>query len=255
MHHLDYSTFLTLTSLLLLNRFFNTDSIKLKSFYFIYFLFVTSNLFLNGGRTGHLAFAIAIFAVGFTNIKNKFKAFFSILFLIISIFYAAYHISPVFKTRFDTGANELVKIEANSSDKYHGSFGTRLGLWVIGVDLIKNEPFFGNGIGDNRTLINNYVLNGPKEFKTIKVRGFHNEYIETLVQLGFIGLIIYLLILYNLYYMKISNKSISNLKIIFLAVFCVASTVENIFHNQFTMSLFSLFVGIFIVFRNQDKYY
>ena len=71
MHHLDYATFLTFTSLLLLNRFFDTQDWKIKAFYFVYFLFVTSNLFLNGGRTGHFAFAISIFMVGFFNIKNK----------------------------------------------------------------------------------------------------------------------------------------------------------------------------------------
>ena len=45
MHHLDYSTFLTFTSLLLLNRYFDTNNLKLKAFYFIYF-FLFSFLFL-----------------------------------------------------------------------------------------------------------------------------------------------------------------------------------------------------------------
>ena len=148
MHHLDYSTFLAFTSLLLLNRFFNTDKIKYKIFYFTYFLFVTSNLFLNGGRTGQLAFAISIFAVGFTNIKNKTIAFFTMLALVIGIFYAAYNISPVFKGRFDAGVNEINKIKSASASQYNGSLGLRLGAWIISLDMFIDEPILGTGVGD-----------------------------------------------------------------------------------------------------------
>jgi len=254
MHHLDYSTFLTFTSLLLLNRIFATDNFKLKVFYFIYFLFVTSNLFLNGGRTGHLAFAISIFVVGFVNIKNKFLAFFSMLFLVISIFYAAYNISPVFKQRFDAGANELNKIEANSGSKYAGSFGQRLGVWTMSIDIIKENPILGVGTGSIRdTITDATTTTTDKYFKSIRVGNMHNIYVEYLVMLGLIGLIFYLMIWYNLFKMKIKDKLYSNLKVIFIAVFCTASTVENLFHNQFSMNLFTLFVGIFIVLNLENK--
>jgi len=71
MNHLQYSMFLTFTSLLLLNRVFFETQIKWKIFYFLYFLTVTSNLFLNGGRTGQIAFILSIFLNDNINIKNK----------------------------------------------------------------------------------------------------------------------------------------------------------------------------------------
>ncbi len=254
MHHLDYSTFLTFTSLLLLNRFFDTNNIKLKAFYFIYFLFVTSNLFLNGGRTGHLAFAISIFAVGFVNIKNKFLAFFSMLLLVISIFYAAYNISPVFKQRFDAGAGEVTQINNSSASQYQGSFGLRLGAWIVGIEIFKDNPILGTGAASEMIELNKYAKNSSKELQVVQnIAHFHNEYVGTLVRFGLIGLVLYLLIWYNLFKIPIANKNFSNLRIIFITVFCTASTVETIFHNQFPMSLFALFVGIFIYLNLEEN--
>ncbi|MBT5323235.1 MAG: O-antigen ligase family protein [Campylobacteraceae bacterium] len=249
MHHLDYSTFLTFTSLLLLllNRYFDTNNLKLKAFYFIYFLFVTSNLFLNGGRTGHLAFAISIFAVGFVNIKNKFIAFFSMLILVIAIFYAAYNISPVFKQRFDAGANEISKLESNSNSKYKGSFGQRLGAWIVAIDMVKDNHLLGTGGGSEMVEFKKYAQNSSSDLQVVQnITHFHNEYVHTIVEYGIVGLILYLIIWYSLFKMPMENTNFSNLRVIFITVFCTASTVEVLFHNQFPMSLFALFVGIFI---------
>ena len=245
MHHLDYSLFLTFTSLLLLNRFFFTDDWRLKAFYFVYFLFATSNLFLNGGRTGHLAFAISIFVVGFVNIKNKFLAFFSMLILVVSIFYAAYHISPVFKQRFYVGAHEINQLEADTSSKYHGSFGQRLGAWIVGTEMIKDNHFFGTGAGSEMVEFKEYVKESAPEFHRIEnIAHFHNEYVHNIVEYGVIGLILYLSFWYYLFKMKIPEKKFDNLKIIFIAVIGTSTLVELSMHNQFPMSLFALFVGI-----------
>ena len=254
MHHLDYATFLTFTSLLLLNRFFNTVNWRLKVFYFIYFLFVTSNLFLNGGRTGHLAFAVSIFAVGFTNIKNKLKAFFSMLLLVISIFYAAYNISPVFKQRFNEGASEVYKIKNNSSNQYQGSFGQRLGAWIIGLKIIQDNPLFGTGGGCEMAKLKEYAQKSSPQLQVVQnIAHFHNEYVHNAVEYGLLGLFLYLLFWYHLFKLEIKDKSFNNLKIILISVFSSASLVELIFHNQFPMSLFALFVGIFLNLSLKNK--
>lgn len=256
MHHLDYSTFLTFTSLLLLNRFFDATDWRFKVFYFIYFLFVTSNLFLNGGRTGHLAFAISIFVVGFVNIKNKFLAFLSMLILVTSVFYAAYHISPVFEQRFNDSSSEINNIKSNNSNKYEGSFGQRLGAWTISIDMVQDNPFFGTGAGSEMVEYRKYVKNSGPEFQREGVQNivdFHNEYVHTIVEYGIMGLILYLLIWNYLFKMPIKDRSFANLRVIFIAVFCSASLVELVFHNQFPMSLFALFVGIFVFLNTQKE--
>ena len=256
MHHLDYATFLTFTALLLLNRYFNTQDWRLKLFYFVYFLFVTSNLFLNGGRTGHFAFAVSIFVVGFLNIKNKIKAFFSMLILVCAIFYSAYQISPVFKVRFDQGSNEISKIKSDASSKYHGSFGQRLGFWIVGSQIIEDHFFFGTGTGAEdikfKEYLNKQTQADLKGFTTI-IGEYHNQFVQIFTRLGLVGFMLYLLMWYCIANLKIENFSMSSLRYIFITVFCTASLVENIFENQFPMIMFAIFVSIFIVSSKKNK--
>ncbi|MBE0514835.1 O-antigen ligase family protein [Sulfurimonas sp.] len=245
MNHLQYSMFLTFTSLLLLNRFFYEEQLKWKILYFLYFLLVTSNLFLNGGRTGHLAFAVSIFVVGFLNIKNKLLAFFSMLALVVSIFYTAYHVSPVFKTRFDASVTEAEKI--TNEGTFCGSFGSRLGLWIVGSEIFLDNPIIGSGVIKSMDEMRNRVKESHPDKNCIShLPSYHNIYVQSAVHLGVIGLFLYLMIFYSILKLKIEDRYYFNLMIIFVSVYSVSSLVETMFHEQFSAALLALFTGIFI---------
>jgi len=252
MNHLQYAMFLSFASLLLLNKFFFEEKLRWKIFYFLYFLAVTSNLFLNGGRTGHFAFAVSIFVVGFLNIKNKFVAFFSMLILVTSIFYAAYEISPVFKQRFDTSVKETQSI--SNDGVFCGSFGARLGLWIVGSEIFLDNPILGIGISKNVETMKLYVKNSHPDMKCIThLPNYHNYYVQIAVKLGTIGLFLYLMIFYSILKLKIKDKKQYNLMIIFVSVYATSSLFENMFHQQFSEALFALFVGIFIAKSRERK--
>ena len=254
MNHLQYAMFLSMSSLLLLNRFFFEKALKWKIFYFLYFLTVTSNLFLNGGRTGHVAFAVSIFVVGFANIKNKFLAFFSMLLLVVSIFYTAYHVSPVFKDRFNAGVSEANKLSNNAKDKYIGSFGIRLAVWKAGSEIIKKRPILGTGIGAEMKVLKEHIEKGhydsalEKGFLVLSDTHYHNNYVQVTVGLGLIGLFLFLLIFYEIFKLDIEDKELSNLRYIFLAIYSISGLVELMFGPQFPLAFFALFVGLFIGF-------
>lgn len=257
MNHLQYAMFLTLSSLLLLNRTFFEVSWKWKSFYFLYFLTVTSNLFLNGGRTGHLAFAITIFIVGFVNIKNKILAFFLMLLLVVSILYAAYQISPIFKDRFDAGSNEITSLSSNDKNQYAGSMGIRLATWKVGMTIVQDNPIIGTGIGDEMHVLEkklySFDASIAEPVENLLESHFHNAYVQYAVQLGIVGLLLYLLVFYEILKLNIKDKELSNLRYIFVSVFCIASLVELMFGAQFPLAFFALFVGIFIGFSQVEE--
>jgi len=255
MHHLDYSTFLAFTSLLLLNSFFYVEDFKLKIFYFVYFLFVTSNLFLNGGRTGQFAFLVTILIVGFLNIKNKLKALLTMLVILASILIASYNFSPVFKDRFYHAKHEIMKILEDNPEKYTGSFGHRVGFWIVGFDVVKDKTILGTGAGSEEQNFKKYLQNHPILIKSLVITSgeYHNQFIQIVVRLGIIGLMLYLSIWYFIGKLKIYDKNLSNLRYIFMSVFITASLFENIFENQFTMAMFAMFVSIFIIFSKQNK--
>ena len=140
MHRTFYGLFLSATALLLLNKIFFEEHIKSKILYLFFFLSVSANLFLNSGRTGYVAFTVTRFVLGVLNIKNKLLSFISILIL-------SYQVSPVFKVRFNQAQNSFTKIYNQSENQYNTSFGSRLAIWIVGIEIFKDTPLLGTGTG------------------------------------------------------------------------------------------------------------
>ena len=260
MHHIQYSMFLAITALLLLNRYFFESSHKWKIFYFIYFLTVTTNLFINGGRTGQLAFVISIVVLGFYNIKNKVKAFFIMFLLSMLIMVTAYNFSQVFKVRLDKGIHEVSRLLTDDKNKYSGSLGYRFAVWHEAiVTIIPEHPIVGVGLGDEMHVIedniekNNYDGVYKNALRGMIKYNYHNAYIQYTVQLGIIGLFLYLLIFYNIFRLEILDKELSNTRYMFILVFCISSLFDVAFTVQFPLALFALFVGLFIGVSHIDK--
>jgi len=245
MNHLQYSMFLAFTALLVLNRVFNEQNIKYKIGYMIYFLTVTINLFINGGRTGQVAFVVSIFIVGFLNIKNKFKSFILILMLISSILITAYNFSPVFKNRVSQMKNNIEQTVQNNN--FSTSVGIRLGFYIITWEIFKDHGLIGVGAGDVMDTVRDYANILPYDFDKLKTMpNTHSDLLEIVITLGLVGVVLYLLLLYNIIKLNIQDKEYKNLPIIFVSVYFISSMFETMFHEQFSMAIFALFVGLFL---------
>ena len=256
MDHSNYSTYLAFTVFILMHKIIHTDDLKWKLAYSIFFLFSTSNLFLNGGRTGQFSFLITLCIIGFLNFKNKLKAVVLFISLGTTIFVSAYNISPVFKDRFDYFLHD-VEVMINEKD-FSNSFSLRVALWISGLEASKHNLIFGSGIGDERENAN-YILqkfnisNDNFKQETENSIDFHNMYVQYIVQLGIVGLIIILLIFYLLFKLDIRDKVYRNLLIIFLILYFCHSMLGNSFHINQSMVLFVLFSSIFITIYKYEK--
>ena len=256
MDHSNYSTYLAFTVFILMHKIIHTDDLKWKLAYSIFFLFSTSNLFLNGGRTGQFSFLIALCLIGFLNFKNKLKAVVLFISLGTTIFVSAYNISPVFKDRFDYFLHD-VEVMINEKD-FSNSFSLRVALWISGLEASKHNLIFGSGIGDERENAN-YILqkfnisNDNFKQETENSIDFHNMYVQYIVQLGIVGLIVILLIFYLFFKLDIRDKVYRNLLIIFLILYFCHSMLGNSFHINQSMVLFVLFSSIFITIYKYEK--
>jgi O-antigen ligase len=221
---------------------------------------VTTNLFINGGRTGQLAFVISIFVLGFYNIQNKVKAFFIMFLLSALIIVTAYSFSQVFKTRVDNGIYQVSRFVNDDENKYNESVGYRLAAWHEAiVTIIPEHPIVGVGMGDEMHVIeeniekNNYTGVYKSALQWMIQYNYHNAYIQYTVQLGIIGLFLYLFMFYNIFRLNIANKELSNSRYMFILVFCISSLFDVAFTVQFPLALFALFVGVFIGFSNLNE--
>ena len=249
MNHLQYSAFVVFTSLFLLNNIFYEESAKMKLLYSLFFITVSINLFINGGRIGYVAFFITLFLVFILSIKNKIKALIISLIIITSSLYLAYNYSSTFQTRLNYTIEEIKEISAN---KYHTSFGQRIAMAYMGGKIIMQNPVLGVGIGDEMDVLRELITTKYQEFAYLKERRhFHNIFLHTTVQLGLIGLLLLILLFYYIYKIKIKDNYLSNVKYIFTTVFLITCLTGNMFHQQFTMALFSLFIGLVLA---QNKF-
>jgi len=244
MSHMTYSTVLAFTVNILLVRFFYEKKHKYKLFYLFFFLTATTNLFINGGRTGQIIFIILLLITIFSSVQHKFKALIISISTLLLTFFLAYNFSHNFHNRFNM-LNTDIKNTLIHND-YSGSGGARIALTIMGVDTFIQHPILGTGIAYTMDNIKVYAqkhhFNGNffEEFAD-----YHNGFITISVQLGLIGLIISMLIIYSLLMYKIKSKEYKLLSLIFATSFIMFSFTHNTFHTMNPMIFFALFAGLF----------
>ncbi len=243
MSHTDYSIYLSFTAMILLVRILDpNESFKSKILYALFFITVTSNLFLNGGRTGQVTYIILTSIVFFTSIQHKLKAFISVTVLLSMIFFLAYTFSPVFQSRF-----EQAKIDINNmvqKQDCRGSFATRTVLWRVGTYKFLDHFWIGEGIGNDMKDVEKYA----KELDcltNVDYSDHHNSLITLANLYGIGGVIIFFLFFYSLIKLKFRTRKYQILNYVFIAAFFLWSMGGITFHTMNPMVFFALFAGLF----------
>lgn len=256
MDHTNYSIYLAFTAFILMHRIFYSNEFKWKIIYGAYFLLSSSNLFLNGGRTGQVAFLASFFIVGFMNIKNKFAASATALLAIILIFFLAYNSSPIFKKRANYTYNDINRMI--TQDDFSGAFTQRVSLWILGSHQFMDNFLTGTGIGDEASGVDKYIEsynfeeNGAVR-KGEKYLDFHNAFIQYGVQLGIFGFILFVMIFYTLIKQKFTTPMYKNLNILFVSLFVFLSMMGLSMHIMASMTFFALFSALFLSISNSEQ--
>jgi O-antigen ligase len=242
LHHTTYSMFLVVTAGILLDRFFLSQELKYKLIYGIFFIMVTANLFVNAGRTGQVAYFITMLIVILLHYRISIKMFFTTFILFVSILFLAFTFSPIFKQKLDQTSRSLSQL-----DNYCTSLGSRIGMGIVAVNIAKEHPLTGVGIGDYRQAKSDMIDARYPTMKCLKyLVHYHNQYLEFLVIMGIIGLIIYLSIYLFLAKTSIKDEEIRSIKYIVIATIMISSLTDAMFHLKSPLSLFALFTGIIL---------
>ena len=252
MHHIEYSVFLAFTALVLLSRTFNGNIGKEKIIYSIFFMTMSGNLFLTAGRTGQIALVLGLFVLALISFENKIKAFFIAIVLSSVLFVTAFTFSNTFHSRMI-----MAKESINSvlySKNYCSSIGARVGATVISKDIILSAPLLGMGITDNMTELRHIIDNQYPEMECVKVLPhMHNQYLEIWTQLGLIGLVIFLNIFYQIFKLTFEKKEYFYIKSVYMAVVLSGFITEVLFHRAFSLTLFSLVIGLLLAEKRNES--
>jgi O-antigen ligase len=179
---------------------------------------------------------------------------------ILIVFSSGILLLPNLKHRFDlelatqwqtVGLNEL------PHDAQLTGTSFRLIVWKLSIDILhkQNAWLSGVGIGDFQNLLNRRYSEAGMYmgYPASKDHGYknynpHNQYIELLLSIGVIGLLLFILLIYNLFGRAIRNK---NLLLIQLSlILMLFSLTESVLSTNKGI-IFFLF---FICLLNQDAF-
>ena len=119
-------------------------------------------------------------------------------------------------------------------------------MTIIGIETFSDHSLLGTGIAYKMYNTEKYTKQhnfGIKNFN--RWADYHSTFITISVQLGIVGLIISLLILYSLLTFKIQNKEYKLLSLLFAISFIMFSFTHNTLHTMNPMIFFALFAGLF----------
>ena len=252
MHHIQYSTFLALTALIVLERIIREKKIWQRVVWVPFFAILISTLFLINGRTGQAAFLLGLFVLAFAQFKNKIKALAISLLLTAVVIGGAYSFSETFRGRIAVAKSDVVNlIEKND---YQTSLGYRIGVMVLSVPLIEEHPIVGTGVIDTMKLIRDGACECfANDYWLKRANHMQNQYLQVLVETGVIGLALLLMIFYSIAKMPLRSQEYRNIKLIFLTVYLFTMFSDIQLHIQFTAGLFTLMTGLLLAKSRIEK--
>ncbi len=171
------------------------DGKAYQNLYWLLFIACTYNLFfIVEGRTGQLIAAslVLLFAV-----QRFTKRGFVMTVLVIGILMALFLNYSDKAIRFNEGVVNMQSDLKPGLEQAQTSMGQRYMFWRYSLELITEKPLFGHGTG---SFSKEYERITSTE--TMKAKNPHNEFLMISVQLGAVGLFIYLGFLASQYFLS-----------------------------------------------------
>jgi len=252
MDHVSYSVYLAFAIMILAVKIFEQKSLITQIPLSIFFLTATTNLFVNGGRTGQFAFVGTLLLIALMYYRKSYKILISSILIASLSIPLAYAYSPNFHNRIDQLYKDLHN--AYAYHNFKGSVATRISLWTIGIDKFINHPVLGSGIGNEMKNIDPYIKKFGFNEKYLKTfSDYNNNFIEYAVELGTFGLLLNLYIFYCLFTFKIKEKRYKILSIAFSTIFLSDALGGFSFHIMNPLTLFAVFAALFNAIAQREK--
>ncbi|WP_299212995.1 O-antigen ligase family protein [uncultured Aquimarina sp.] len=163
---------------------------------------------------------------------------------LITLFLAFFTIStvwilnrPIVKTKFE----EIVNTDYLNITDYNNGINSRILSWKCSIENIKNTGFWGHGINNSRSLLRDCYkdIAGENSVPYLEKYNSHNLFLQTTMDLGFVGLGILLLIYFYVLYVGITHRDY--LTISYFIVIFIFGLTESFLNRQWGIIFFALF--------------
>lgn len=241
LHSTYYAYLLIIASLFIVHFLFNEKRIKYRVLYFGLIGYFTFFVFHLSARLPiAVLFLFYNISLGYYFVKQK-KILKGVVFLLLIYIITSLVIYNVRITRYRF--QQLTGFTYSDGTQYNDG-KDKLMQWKAGV-LANNNILFGNGIGDaNQSIYNSYKNFGFHKYAEREYNA-HNQYIQTYVGMGIIGLLLLLFIFYFYFREFYQKRFLIGITFLFLTsiLYLTESYLER--HNGIVTLVF--FVCLFVV--------
>ncbi|MGO3184534.1 MAG: O-antigen ligase family protein [Aequorivita sp.] len=241
LHSTYYAYLIIIATMFVVNFLLNEKRLRLRILYFVLIGYFTFFVFHLSARLPiAVLFLFYNLAIIYYFIKQK-QVFKGIIFLI-----ALYLVSGVFVYNVRITRYRFQQLtEFTYSDGTHYEDGKNKQLqWQSGIEA-NNNFLLGNGIGDaNQSIFDSYINNGLNDYAE-KEYNAHNQYIQTYVGMGIIGLLA-LLLIFSFFLLEFYKMRFP-LGFVFLLLTSILYITESFLERQHGIVTLVFFVCFFMV--------
>jgi O-antigen ligase len=255
-NHIPYSVLVSFTAIYILNQIKYIKNKYIKYIYILFFITMTINLLISGGRTGYVSYFAALSFLMISHYKVGLKKFIIYISLPVFIVYFIYSVDKNTNHRINSIISDVETVLNDGN--YNTSFGVRLAAYPMAYHIFKkdNNIFIGTGAGSldqtKNDTIEKYKLT-PSMNSLIHTNHFHNYYVDTLVSVGLIGLFIFIISFYFFWTIPIKDDKSLFIKSLLIITMLVSNLPDRMFDTKETMVFFALFIGMVISQHENEK--
>lgn len=239
-----------------INIWMQTNKEKLFSIFI--FLLALYSIILSGTRISWIMFIVLYFSVVFIwSIQGYLSKKRLLLLAATLVAIIVFSIQSKQINNRTTIAFKEVKSFSDDANSI-GAVESRLSMWSGGLAAFKQQPIIGYGYQNTGFAASQHLPTGPsKEF----IKGqkmLHNDYINSLVGFGIIGLLILLALLFFplvMFFKRLKtgkNFTKNAIGVLFMLALSVFAITDSVYSHNVMRSFFVFFLGVLLVVKKYD---
>ncbi|WP_340152808.1 O-antigen ligase family protein [uncultured Marivirga sp.] len=240
--HTTYFGMYLLMSIGILIKYFLENKLNRFVFYVmvsvIYFV-----LIMNTSRMPILIGGLLLIYLGFMIFKIYKKDFIIFFIVFTGIVYYSLQ-SSYLSDRFSALFNQEYSMKDTEITDI-GSVQSRVAVLESAFSVIKRSPLYGYGVGSDQKALNIQYEKNEYYWALNKSQNAHNQFLQTFLQIGIIGLSSFLVLLFNVLRKSFMIKLLP--MCIFTLIIVFSSLSESILGLQKGIVFFATFANVFII--------
>lgn len=222
------------------------------------FLFILTTIYLIfiaflASKGGVLTLSICLILITIREVfRRKFYIFtyFSAILILLSIIFYTNQNTTTYK-RFRDAKNELIYNKTQKPEETVGSSDTRIEVWRVTIELLKNNYLIGVGTGDIKDELvkqykkNNFTLGVQNKYNC------HNQFLQFFLIFGIIGIVIFVTILILTLRKSIQTNNL--LLFQFIVLISINMMMESMLESKAGVEFYAFFNALLLknIFKSE----